>query len=80
MTELNEYGIETAIDDFGTGFSSLERLEKLHFTTVKMDRILLKQLITKEKRLVVPEIINICKSLTLNLLPKALRPKNNITL
>ncbi|OQA78120.1 MAG: Phytochrome-like protein cph2 [Tenericutes bacterium ADurb.Bin239] len=73
LTELNEYGIETAIDDFGTGFSSLERLEKLHFTTVKMDRIFVETIDNKEKKAcIVPEIINICKKFNIKSLAEGI--------
>ncbi len=38
MESIHALGICIAIDDFGTGFSSLNRLEKLVFDTLKLDK------------------------------------------
>lgn len=38
LHELCDVGVTLAIDDFGTGFSSLERLEQMPITILKIDR------------------------------------------
>jgi EAL domain-containing protein (putative c-di-GMP-specific phosphodiesterase class I) len=38
LAELHERGLRLAIDDFGTGHSSLERLNRMAVTTLKIDR------------------------------------------
>ena len=38
LAELHERGLRLAIDDFGTGHSSLDRLNRMAVTTLKIDR------------------------------------------
>jgi diguanylate cyclase (GGDEF)-like protein/PAS domain S-box-containing protein len=38
LAELHQRGLRLAIDDFGTGHSSLERLNRMAVTTLKIDR------------------------------------------
>jgi diguanylate cyclase (GGDEF)-like protein/PAS domain S-box-containing protein len=38
LRELRELGVQLAVDDFGTGHSSLGRLRRLPFTTLKIDK------------------------------------------
>ncbi|RMF13872.1 MAG: EAL domain-containing protein [Gammaproteobacteria bacterium] len=38
LTRIAELGISVAVDDFGTGFSSLGQLERMHLTTLKIDK------------------------------------------
>jgi len=38
LTRLRLHGMELSIDDFGTGYSTLERLQRIAFTELKIDR------------------------------------------
>ncbi len=38
LSQLQDIGLQISIDDFATGFSSLERLKKIPFNTLKIDR------------------------------------------
>ncbi len=42
MQKLNELGVHLAMDDLGSGYSSLIRLNKMPFDTVKIDQALLR--------------------------------------
>ena len=61
LTTLSKHGILTALDDFGTGFSSLALIEKLRFSTVKIDRLFIQNLTRENMGMTtIPEIIQIC--------------------
>ncbi len=44
LERLRELGVRLAMDDLGTGYSSLQRLSRLPFDAIKVDRSLLQQL------------------------------------
>ncbi len=50
LRALDELGIGLAIDDFGVGFSSLARLQKMPFDSVKIDKIFLENVPANDRR------------------------------
>lgn len=56
LFELRELGMSIAIDDFGSGYSSLNRLSKIPFDRIKVDRELVKYIGLERKRASITEI------------------------
>lgn len=76
LAEIKDYGIDTAIDDFGTGFSSLARIERLNFNTVKMDRVFVTPINAENaEQGIAQDIINICKKFNIQSLAEGIETK-----
>ena len=66
LRQLTEAGLGLSIDDFGTGFSTLESLQRVPATEVKIDQIFVKSLLTKPgDRIIVSSIIRMAQGLNL---------------
>jgi EAL domain-containing protein (putative c-di-GMP-specific phosphodiesterase class I) len=50
LRALDQLGVSLAIDDFGVGFSSLARLQKMPFDSVKIDKIFLENVPASDRR------------------------------
>ncbi|MBF0187310.1 MAG: EAL domain-containing protein [Magnetococcales bacterium] len=50
LAQLAETGMTIAIDDFGIGYTSLEVLSNLPFSTIKLDRSLIRDVATNKKK------------------------------
>lgn len=69
LNKLKAIGVAIAIDDFGTEYSSLSRLKMLPVDRIKIDMQFIRGIETDEKdRAVTNVIINLAKSLGLNVL------------
>ena len=44
LKQIRDMGVKISLDDFGTGYSSLSRLQHLPITTLKIDRLFIKEL------------------------------------
>jgi EAL domain-containing protein (putative c-di-GMP-specific phosphodiesterase class I) len=59
-------GISISIDDFGTGYSSLSYLKKFPVDEIKIDILLIKEIVAnKEDSIIVHSIIDLCHNLDL---------------
>lgn len=51
LEALNRMGINALMDDFGTGYSSIDRLSQLPFSSVKLDKGVVKRMATSRQNL-----------------------------
>ena len=73
FTELRTMGIHIAIDDFGIGYSSLNYIVRLPIDSIKIDKSFTKDITSsREAEAIVASIINICKSLELNVIAEGI--------
>lgn len=76
LNSIKEYGVSTAIDDFGTGYSSLSYLKKLPIDKVKIDKQFVQDLlIDEDDTSIVNAIIQLSKSLHLNVIAEGVETK-----
>ncbi len=69
MMKLHEAGMKFALDDFGKGFSSLNYLQKLPISSIKIDRSFLNSLLPdNHAQAIVTAIISLAKSLELKVI------------
>ena len=79
LNKLKKIGVSIAIDDFGTEYSSLSRLKWLPIDSIKIDMQFVQGLETNEKdRAITTVIINLAKSLGLNVLAEGVETKGQL--
>lgn len=79
LKTLNENKIEIIVDDFGTGASSLQRIEQLPVSTLKIDKIFIKSILKKEKQAhLVRAIIYMSKMLNFNVIAEGVESKEQM--
>lgn len=67
LDRCGKLGVGLAIDDFGTGYSSLSHLHRMPFTTLKIDRVFVKDIMTDPSaRLIVKAVVDLAHALGLN--------------
>jgi diguanylate cyclase (GGDEF)-like protein len=73
LKELRAMGINVAIDDFGIGYSSLSYIVRLPIDSIKIDKsFVLNIAASKEAKTIVSTIINLCKTLNLNVIAEGI--------
>lgn len=66
LQELREIGIRISVDDFGTGYSSLARMEDFNIDKIKIDKLFVDKIISKDhSKLIIKEIIAMSHKLDL---------------
>lgn len=69
LSRLRSAGIAVALDDFGTGYASFAYLASLPLDTLKIDRGLIAEIVTRERsRIVVKATIRLARELGLKLI------------
>ncbi|MEG1923971.1 MAG: diguanylate cyclase [Clostridia bacterium] len=62
--KFKEKGFMLALDDFGSDYSSLSILSSAQFDTVKIDKSLINDIVTRQQSLIIVEsVLNMCKRL-----------------
>lgn len=73
LNQLRAMGIRVAIDDFGIGYSSLSYIVRLPIDCIKIDKSFVQDIgSSKEAEAIVSAIINLCKTLKLNVVAEGI--------
>jgi len=76
LTRLCLKGLGLSIDDFGTGYASLEQLNRLPFTELKIDQCFVQQApIDKSARIIMESSINMAKRLGMKTVAEGVEDK-----
>jgi diguanylate cyclase (GGDEF)-like protein/PAS domain S-box-containing protein len=69
LKEIRDLGVKISLDDFGTGYSSLGHLQRLPITTLKIDRLFIKELMNQGVELAMTAtIIDLAHTLNLGVI------------
>ena len=69
FSKLIAMGFNLSLDDFGTGYSSLSHLQRLPITTLKIDRLFIKELMNEGvERALTATIIQLAHTLNLDVI------------
>ena len=81
INALKALGISIAVDNFGTGYSSLMYLKQLPIDTLKIDREIIKDILTDANHaVVVKTIISMAQHLNMNVVAKGVETSEQLTL
>ena len=74
IRSLDELGVSFALDDFGRGYSSLNYIEKLHFSLIKIDRDFVQAAAagSRKSRAVVSAVVSLAKSLNIHVVAEGI--------
>lgn len=78
LSELRALGIQLCIDDFGTGYSSLSYLQSFPINFLKVDQSFVHQLDNKENLEIVRAILNLAKTLDLQVIAEGVETINQL--
>ncbi|MBU9721567.1 MULTISPECIES: EAL and GGDEF domain-containing protein [Bacillaceae] len=68
IARLREIGVKIAMDDFGTGYSSIMTLKNFDFDILKLDRSFIKEIETRENKLIVSAFVDLANALNLDVI------------
>jgi diguanylate cyclase (GGDEF)-like protein len=81
MTELAAMGIRFAVDDFGTGYASLQHLQRLPISTLKIDRCFIQRLCESSRSYpIVKAIIELAHSLKMQVIAEGVEDEEQLQL
>jgi EAL domain-containing protein (putative c-di-GMP-specific phosphodiesterase class I) len=79
VKELKEVGIEVALDDFGKGFSSLNYLQFVDFSEIKIDKSFVDNIVEDPKsRSLISAICRIGKDLNMRIVCEGVETKDQM--
>ncbi|RTE86598.1 MULTISPECIES: bifunctional diguanylate cyclase/phosphodiesterase [Gammaproteobacteria] len=78
LSDLQSHGIKVALDDFGTGYSSLSYLSKLPIDAIKIDKVFVDQIQSKENVELVKSIIAIAHAMDLSLIAEGTETQEQV--
>jgi len=81
LSQLQDIGLHISIDDFATGFSSLERLKKIPFDTLKLDRDFVQNLTNNSQDLaIISAMVALGKGFNLRIVAEGVETEEQIEL
>lgn len=78
MREFKDAGFEISMDDFGSGYSSLGLLKEMPIDTLKLDRVLIKNIEDDNSQIIVSNVINMVKSLNLKVVSEGVETHKQV--
>ena len=79
INDISKLGISLAMDDFGTGYSSISLLKDLPIQTIKIDKSLVKDIVTeKNHRAIVQAILTMADSLNLEAIAEGVETQDQL--
>ena len=78
IQQLKQLGISFSIDDFGTGYSNFSHLQYLPFDKIKIDKVFVDQILTKQTDCMVDSIIELSKKIGLTVLAEGVEYKEQV--
>lgn len=77
--QVRQAGYPIALDDFGAKYSNISFLSVLRFRHLKLDKVLVNNLITNESaRLIVKNIMNLCRELEINVIAEGVESEEQL--
>jgi EAL domain-containing protein (putative c-di-GMP-specific phosphodiesterase class I)/FixJ family two-component response regulator len=81
LTRLRMKGFELSIDDFGTGFSSMQQLQNIPFTELKIDQSFVKRALSdKDARAIVETTVDLGRRLVMSVIAEGVEDREMLEL
>jgi EAL domain-containing protein (putative c-di-GMP-specific phosphodiesterase class I) len=81
LTRLRMKGFQLSIDDFGTGFSSMQQLQNIPFTELKIDQSFVKRALNdKDARAIVETTVDLGRRLVMSVIAEGVEDRETLEL